>query len=446
MQKRPVVAIIGRPNVGKSTLFNALAGKNIAIIHDMPGVTRDCNYVDITLDDLVVTLVDTGGFDPGSQDDVGMLVREHARMAVVEADVIIFLLDGKEGLHPGDTDIAHILRRVNKPVIYAVNKVDGRREQEAVPDFYRLGVETLLPIAARHRVGITDLIEHITRYVPRSVTADDATGDEIVVSILGRPNVGKSSFVNKILGYERLLVSDMAGTTRDPVDSLLRYHGRTIRIIDTAGIRKKSALALQLEKYCVFKALTSIQRSSICVVLIDATQGVTGQDAKIAALVCEKRRACVLVINKWDIIEKDRSTHDRFLKSVADALPFLDYAPVLTVSARTGLRVRKILDTLVELDGVYKKRVATAAINKALRAIVERHPPPRGPRSKTNVYYAAQVEAAPPVFRVVVNNPDAFSSSYIRYCERELRERFGFYGVPLTVHVVPRTRARKVGQ
>jgi len=441
MNRKPIVAILGRPNVGKSSLLNALAKKNIAIIHDMPGVTRDRNYVDISINSHEITLVDTGGFDTGTCDDVAMLVREHARMAVDEADIIVFLMDAKQGLQVSDREIADILRRSQKPIIYAVNKVDGPRDHDALPDFYSLGIENLVPIAARHRIGIADLVEQILKYIPQTHPEAQKPDREIVVALVGKPNVGKSSIINKILGYERLLVSDRAGTTRDPVDSLLRYHGVLIRFIDTAGIRKKSAISYQLEKYCVFRAFTSIEQSSVCVLVLDATQGISTQDAKIASLIYEKKRACVLVINKWDQIEKDEKSHTLFLKNVAAELPFLDYAPVLTISALTGLRVRKILDNILKLDEVFNKRITTAVLNKGIREIIERHSPPRGARTGTKVYFATQVSTAPPAFTLFTNNPSAFSATYLRHLERELRNRFDFHGVPLSIQVVHRTQS-----
>lgn len=440
MVRKPVVAIIGRPNVGKSSLFNALAKKNIAIIHDMPGVTRDRNYIDITLGNRCITLVDTGGFDTQVRDDIALLTREHTRMAVDEADVIVLLMDAKEGLQVADREIVDVLRTSNKPIVYAVNKVDGPRDYDTISEFYSLGVDHIVPIAARHRLGIEELIEHIQKYIPAAPNTTSASDREVVVSIVGRPNVGKSSLINKILGYERLLVSSQAGTTRDPVDSLVRYHGMTIRFIDTAGIRKKSSLSYQLEKYCVFRSFMSISRSSICVVVLDATQGITTQDAKIASLVREKKRACILAVNKWDLIEKDEKTHSDFLKRVAAELPFVDYAPVLTISARTGLRARKILDIIIKLDSTFNKRIPTAELNKGIQEIINRCSPPRGTRAKTKVYFAAQVETAPPVVTLFTNNPSAFSESYMRYVEREMRERFDFQGVPLTINAKPRTR------
>ncbi|MEI6127933.1 MAG: ribosome biogenesis GTPase Der [Pseudomonadota bacterium] len=442
MKTKPIVAIIGRPNVGKSTLFNALAKKNIAIVHDLPGVTRDRNYIDVTLDAVSFTLVDTGGFDPGVEDAMGRLVQEHARVAVEEADLIIFLMDGKDGLMYGDEEIARILQRSQKPVLYTINKVESRVDEINIADFYKLGIEPLFSISAKNRLGISDLMDAVCKSIPES-QEDTSSQDETVVSIIGRPNVGKSSFINKLLGYERLMVSSMAGTTRDPVDSLFRFNNKTIRFIDTAGIRKKSTISYSLEKYCVFQALKSINRSSICMLMLDASQGVTTQDAKLAAQIYDRNRACILVINKWDLIEKDNKTHDAFTKQVQSELAFIDFAPVVTVSALTGLRVRKILEIIIEIARVYEKRVSTPELNRGLKEIYDTNPPPRGKSSKTNIYYAAQVDTGPPMFKLFTNNIDAFPDNYRRYLERSIREKFALQGVPICLHIRQRDKKTK---
>ena len=442
MKAKPIVAIIGRPNVGKSTLFNALAKKNIAIVHDLPGVTRDRNYIDVTHDEFSFTLIDTGGFDPGTDDAMGRLVQEHARVAVEEADLIIFLMDGKEGLMYGDEEIALILQRSKKPVLYAVNKVESLADETNLAEFYRLGIEPLLSVSAKYRQGITDLMHEVSTRIPEA-QADESSQDEIVVSIIGRPNVGKSSFINKLLGYERLMVSAAAGTTRDPVDSLFRFNNQSIRFIDTAGIRKKSTISYSLEKYCVVQALKSINRSSICMLMLDASQGVTTQDAKLAAQIYDRNRACILVINKWDLLEKDNKTHDAFTKQVQSELAFIDFAPVVTVSALTGLRVRKILEIIIEIGRVYEKRVSTPELNRGLKEIFNTNPPPRGRSSKTNIYYATQVETKPPAFKLFTNNVEAFPDNYRRYLERSIREQFDFQGVPICLYITQRDKKPK---
>jgi GTP-binding protein len=436
---KPVVAIIGRPNVGKSTLFNAMARKNIAIVHDLPGVTRDRNYADVKWDESTFTLVDTGGFGLDTKDDLSDLVQVHAQIAVEEADLIIFLMDGREGLLNGDLEIAQILRKAMKPVLYAVNKVENRKIEENITDFYRLGADTIIPVSAKNKLRISDLLDEVCKLIPR-YQGKEFSKDETVVSIIGRPNVGKSSLINKILGYERLMVCHEAGTTRDPVDSLIQYNKKIIRFIDTAGIRRKSRIGYNLEKYCVFRAMKSINRSSVCILMVDASEGVASQDAKLAAQINDRNRVCILVINKWDLIEKDGKKHDEFIKQVRSDLAFIDFAPIVAVSALTGQRVRKILDIIDEIGSIYEKRVPTSEFNRELKAIYDRKPPPRGRRGMTKIYYAAQVGAGPPTFKLFTNNPEAFRPNYIRYLERAIRERFGFDGCPICLQIAERGR------
>ncbi len=437
---KPVVAIIGRPNVGKSTLFNAIAKKNVAIIHDMPGVTRDRNYLDVTYDEHSFILIDTGGFDPGTEDDMGARVKDQAHMAVDEAGVILFLMDALDGLLPGDIDIARILQRSGKKVIYVVNKAEGKDARDSVHEFYELGADSLFSISAKHRVGLTELLIEMCSHIPMH---EDKTlsHDEIIVSIIGRPNVGKSSLINKLVGSDRLLVSNIAGTTRDPVDSVITYKENKIRFIDTAGIRRKSKITYSLEKYCAYQSFKCISRSMLCILLLDASEGVSTQDAKLAAQICERNRGCIVVLNKWDTIQKDSKTHDVFMKKVRDELPFVDFAPVLTVSALTGLRARTILDVIVDVGKNYYERIETAVFNKALQQIVEHNPPPRGPRRTTKIYYAVQVTSAPPVFKLYTNSPKSIPQHYVRYLERKLRERFGFTGIPLNLQLAHRSNS-----
>ncbi len=441
---KPIVAIIGRPNVGKSTLFNTLARRNIAIIDDVPGVTRDRNYTDISREGCSFTLVDTGGFDPGTGDDLGCRIQDHARVAVEEADVIIFLMDALQGLMPGDIDIARVLHKSKKPVLFVVNKAEGGTGQNAIPDFYRLGVEDLIDISAKYRNGIGDLQAALSNVLPESEVAE-SRADETVVSIIGRPNVGKSSFVNRLVGFERTMVSDTAGTTRDPVDTVIRYKGQALRFIDTAGIRKKNKISYKLEKYCIVQALRSISGSSISILMLDAGQGVTTQDEKLAARIRERNRACIIVVNKWDTIKKESGTHDEFVRTIRNELAFVDYAPIVTVSALTGMRVRNILDILHRIGPLYRKRVQTAELNDAIAEIVRKNPPPRGPSRATKLYYGAQVSAGPPVFKLYANNPASIPQHYERYIERALRERFGFEGVPLCLQFSRRSKSEQKG-
>ena len=442
MNTKSVVAIVGRPNVGKSTLFNAISGRNIAIVHDMPGVTRDRNYIDILWDEHPLTLVDTGGFEIVSDDELSHLVKEQARIAVEEADIIVFLMDVRQGLQHGDTDIARLLQKSGKPVIYAVNKAEKQADQAASVDFYRLGVDTVIPISAKQKLGIGDLMAAVCAHA-RPGQAPDDKRDETVVSIIGRPNVGKSSLVNKLLGYERHMVSSVAGTTRDPIDTVLKYNGKILRFIDTAGIRRKSRISFGLEKYTAFQALRSINRSSICILMLDASQGVTTQDVKLAAEIHDRRRCCVIFINKWDLIEKQTKTHEDYVERVRSGLPFLDYAPVMTASAATGLRVRKLFELIEKLGEGYARRIPTSEVNRGIELIYDKNPPPRGTTTRTRIYYASQVDIAPPTFKIFTNHPDAFQPAYTRYFERAIRERFGFEGIPVCLDIAERVKKEK---
>ena len=434
----PVLAIIGRPNVGKSTLFNLIAGRNVAIIHDLPGVTRDRNYRDVCYAERNFTLVDTGGFDPGTEEELGARISEHAQVAVEEADVILFLMDAVDGLQHGDIEIARRIQKTDKPVIFVVNKVESKKTEDNLSDFYRLGgVDELLTISAIHRRGLSDLQDKIQLLIS-PVVQTEPSEPESVVSIIGRPNVGKSSLVNRLLGYDKQMVSEIAGTTRDPIDSRLRHNGKTIRIIDTAGIRKKNRKGFQIEKYTVMQALKSISRSEICILMIDVSAGVTVQDAKLAAQIYERNRACILVLNKWDLIEKDNKSHDRFVAMVREELAFVDFAPLVLVSALSGQRVRTILDHIERISKIYEKKIQTSVLNRTVEDIFRRKPAPKGRRGWTRIYYSVQVNSAPPVFKIFTNNPEAFRSNYRRYFEREMREKFGFEGVPLRLEFLER--------
>jgi GTP-binding protein len=427
---KPIVAIVGRPNVGKSTLFNTITKRRKAIIDDTPGVTRDRNYMDVAWEGKSFILVDTGGFDIGSEAEMALLIKEQAQMAIEEADAIIFLMDGREGLHHTDIELTRILQKTSKPVFYTINKVESAELERNTAEFYQLGVEPLYTISAKNRTGIGDLIDEVITRIPE-VTQREATGQETVVSVIGRPNVGKSSFVNKILGYERLLVSDQPGTTRDAIDTVFRYKHKTIRIIDTAGIRRKSRVSLRVEKYCIMEALHSIRRSSVCLLLIDAPRGVTDQDQNLAAEIYEMKRACILVINKWDLIEKDNKTHDNYIRTVYAKLPFLEFAPALCVSALTGLRVRNVLDLIDSVEGTYEQQVGTGEFNRILQMAVERNPMPKYRGKNIRIYYGTQAGIAPPAFILFTNAPHVIPDHYTRYLEREIRAAFDFAGTPI---------------
>ncbi len=426
---KPIVAIVGRPNVGKSTLFNRLTRTRKAIVHDLPGVTRDRNYGDVDWYGKVFTLIDTGGFEPVSEEGILVQMREQARLAIEEADVILFLMDGKEGLTPSDEAVAEMLRRVKKPVYYVINKVDGERQEESVYDFYRLGVDRFFTISAEHNRGVADLMDEVVASFPEA--EEEKLEDVVKLAIIGRPNVGKSSLVNRLLGEERLLVSDIPGTTRDSVDTLLTRNGRKYLLIDTAGIRRKSRVSDRLEKYTVVKALASIERCDVAVLVIDATEGVTEQDVKVAGYAHEKGKGCLIAVNKWDLVEKDSSTVGRYVEQIKMNMKYLDYAKIVFISALTGQRAVKILDLADEIAGQHRKRVGTGELNRVIEYAEKRLHPPSYMGRPVKLYYAAEVSVAPPTFVIFTNRPEAIHFSYERYLENRLREAFGFEGTPI---------------
>jgi len=427
---KPVIAIIGRPNVGKSTLFNTIAKKNIAIVDDLPGVTRDRNYLDITYDDKSFILIDTGGFDPFDDDKLSGMVKEHAQIAAEEADAIIFLMDGHTGIHHSDEEINRIIQRSNKKIYYAVNKLEKEKERDNVFEFYSLGVERIFAVSAKNNIGVNELFDEITEHFP-VMQETEKSENETVVAIVGRPNVGKSSIINKIIGKDRLIVSDIAGTTRDSVDTLFKYNNKSIRFIDTAGIRRKSRISFKLEKYSVIMALRSINASELTILLLNAEEGVTAQDMKLASQIYDRKKACIIAVNKWDLIEKDNKSYVDFVKKVREDLSFMDFAPVIPVSALTGQRVRSILDLIITVGDTYQKRVPTSVFNKKLVEIYEKNPSPKNRRNRTRLYYGTQVKSGPPIFKIFTNNPGSFPEHYLKYLERSFREEFGFDGVPV---------------
>jgi GTP-binding protein len=427
---KPIIAIVGRPNVGKSTLFNRVAGERKAIVWDEPGVTRDRNYADVEWEESAFTLIDTGGFEPVSKDRIFIQMREQCQLAMDEADVILFMMDGKEGLTPSDKEIANILRRLNKPVFYIVNKIDGPKHEERALEFYGLGVETIYSISAEHGYGVKGLVDEVIKALPGS-TETEWDKDVTKVAVVGRPNVGKSSLINRLLGHKRVLVDEAPGTTRDAIDSFFERDGRKYVLIDTAGIRRKSRISLRLEKYSIVEALRTIDRSDVALLLLDSREGVTDQDARIGGFVHEKGKGCILAVNKWDLVEKDSQTMVHYERDVRESLKYLPYAPILFISALTGQRVSKVLDVVDQVSDQTKKRISTSPLNKYFGKWIEKSPPPLYKNRSVKLNYITQVSTAPPTFVIYTNIPNGIHFSYERYLVNQMRETFGFEGVPV---------------
>ena len=426
----PIVAIVGRPNVGKSTLFNRIVGGRKAIVWDEPGVTRDRNYADVEWEESAFTLMYTGGFEPVSKDRIFIQMREQCQLAMEESDVVLFLMDGKEGLTPSDEEIADILRKLNKPVFYIVNKVDGPKHEEKALEFYGLGVESIYSISAEHGYGVNGLMDEVVRSLP--VLTDKKWDKNVTkVAVVGRPNVGKSSLINRLLGYKRVLVDEVPGTTRDAIDTHFERDGRRYVLIDTAGIRRKSRISLKLEKYSIVEALRSIDRSDVALLLLDSREGATDQDTRIGGFIHEKGKGCILVVNKWDLVEKDSQTMVQYEGKVREDLKYLSYAPILFISALTGQRVRKVLDVIDQVSEQAKKRISTSQLNKSFGNWVEKFPPPLYKSRSVKMNYITQVSTSPPTFVIYTNFPDGIHFSYERYLLNQMRDTFGFEGVPV---------------
>jgi GTP-binding protein len=405
----------------------------------MPGVTRERLYNEVTWNDRTFILIDTGGFEPSTDEPLLAQMRQQTELAIGEADVIIFLLDAIDGLTPSDRETADLLRRTAKPVHYVVNKVDGERHDALAMEFYELGADPLHAVSARYGRGASEFLDQLTRDFPVNQATAPFEGDGVRVAVVGRPNVGKSSLVNRLCGRERTLVSPVPGTTRDSVDTEIRWYGKKFILIDTAGIRRKSHTRLPLEKYTVIKALKSVDRCHVAVLLLDAQEGVTDQDATIGVYVVERGRGCVVLLNKWDLVAKDHRTHDEFVARVREDLPHLDFAPVLTVSALTGLRVGRLLSSVERVHESCGRRIPTSALNQRLQAWVDEHPPPLlHKKRRVRLYYAAQTQTHPPTFVMFSNAPDGVSNGYRRYLDRRIREEFDFVGATIRIHIRPR--------
>ncbi|MEK6726063.1 MAG: ribosome biogenesis GTPase Der [Deltaproteobacteria bacterium] len=436
---KPIVAIVGRPNVGKSTLFNRISGTRKAIVDDMPGVTRDRNYLDVTWNDHTFTLIDTGGFEPEVKEGLLAQMREQAMLAVEEADLIVFLADGKEGLMPADFEVADLLRRSTKPLVFAVNKIDSQKRMEGLYDFYSLGLPEPIPVSAEHGTGTDDLMDRILSLIPK-YSEEPLSEDVTRLAVIGRPNVGKSSLVNKLLGYERVIVSDVPGTTRDTIDTLLTVDDKRYLLIDTAGIRKKGRVSQKLEKYTVVQALRSMDRCDVVLLMIDALEGVTEQDTKVAGYAHDRGKGCVIVVNKWDLIEKETKTYEKYVDDVRFKLKYLAYAPVISISALTGQRAVKVLEVVDKVSAECSRRMGTGVLNRAFQEMTKGHMPGMYMNRAVKFYYITQTSAKPPTFTLFTNFPEGVHFSYERYLENKLREAFGFEGTPIRLQFRKRGR------
>ena len=428
---KPVVAIVGRPNVGKSTLFNALAGEMISIVKDTPGVTRDRIYADVSWLDKEFTLVDTGGIEPESKDIILSQMREQAQIAIDTADVIIFLTDVRQGLVDADSKVAEMLRKSAKPVVLVVNKVDSfEKFMTDVYEFYNLGIGDPMPVSSASRLGIGDMLDEVVKYFPEGA-GEEEDDDRPRVAIVGKPNVGKSSIINKLLGEQRVIVSDIAGTTRDAIDTDIVHNGKEYVFIDTAGLRRKSKIKEELERYSIIRAVSAVERADVVLMVIDAVEGVTEQDAKIAGIAHERGKGIIIVVNKWDAIEKNDKTMREYESEVRRVLSFMPYAQVMYVSALTGQRLAKLYDMIDMVIENQSLRVATGVLNEIMMEAVAMQQPPSDKGKRLKLYYITQVSVKPPTFVIFVNDKELMHFSYTRYLENKIREAFGFKGTSL---------------
>jgi GTP-binding protein len=428
---KPVVAIVGRPNVGKSTLFNTLAGERISIVKDTPGVTRDRIYAEVTWLDREFTLIDTGGIEPESKDVILSQMREQAEIAIGTADVIMFITDVRQGLQDSDAKVADLLRRSGKPVVLVVNKVDNfEKYMPDVYEFYNLGIGDPFPVSAASMLGLGDMLDEVIKYFPDYKKGGEED-DRPKVAIIGKPNVGKSSLINKLAQEDRVIVSDIAGTTRDAIDTDIRYNGKDYVFIDTAGLRRKNKIKEEIERYSIIRAVTAVERADVCVIVIDATEGVTEQDAKIAGIAHERGKGIIIAVNKWDAVEKDDKTIYRHTEKIRQILSFMPYAEILFISAKSGQRLNKLfelIDVVIENNSM---RVATGVLNEIVAEAVAMQQPPSDKGKRLKIYYITQAAVKPPTFVIFVNDKELMHFSYTRYLENRIRDTFGFRGTAL---------------
>lgn len=434
---KPVVAIVGRPNVGKSTIFNRIVGERVSIVEDIPGVTRDRIYASAEWLTYQFNLIDTGGIEIGDEPFLAQ-IRHQAEIAIDEADVIIFITNGREGVTAADEEVAKILYRSNKPVVLAVNKIDNPEMREHIFDFYSLGFGDPFPISGSHGIGLGDLLDEVVKHFKKR-SEEEYDDDVVKFSLIGRPNVGKSSLVNAILGEERVIVSDIAGTTRDAVDTTFKYNGQEFVIIDTAGMRKKGKVYESTEKYSVLRALKAIERSDVVLVVLNGEEGIIEQDKRIAGYAHEAGKAVVIVVNKWDAVEKDEKTMKQFEQKIRDHFLFLDYAPIVFLSAKTKKRLHTLMPNIIQASENHAMRVPTNVLNDVIMDAVAMNPTPTDKGTRLKIFYATQVSVKPPTFVIFVNDPELLHFSYERFLENRIRDAFGFEGTPIKMIA----RARK---
>ncbi len=430
-KKKPIVAVVGRPNVGKSTLFNVLAGEKISIVKDTPGITRDRIYADVSWLNWNFTLIDTGGIEPDSKDVILSQMREQAEIAIATADVIIFLVDVKQGLVDADAKVADMLRRSHKPVVLVVNKVDDFKKYEAdVYEFYNLGIGDPKPISSVNRLGLGEMLDEVISHFDEDALEQEED-DRPRVAIVGKPNVGKSSIINKLTGENRVIVSDIAGTTRDAIDTEVVHDGNEYVFIDTAGLRRKNKIKEELEKFMIIRTVSAVERADVVVLVIDAEEGVTEQDAKIAGIAHDRGKGIIVAVNKWDAVEKDDKTIYRFTEKVRNTLSFMTYAEIIFISAKTGQRLNKLFETIDMVIENQSMRIATGVVNEIVTEAVALQQPPSDKGKRLKIYYTTQAGVKPPTFVVFVNDKELMHFSYVRYLENKIREAFGFKGTSL---------------
>ncbi len=435
---KPIVAIVGRPNVGKSTLFNRIAGQRISIVEDTPGVTRDRIYADAEWLNHHFTLIDTGGLEPESDDMMLKNMYSQAEIAIESADVIIFVADVKTGMVDADMQVANILRKSKKTIVLAVNKMDDLAKYGMdIYEFYQLGLGEPFGVSAGQMLGIGDMLDEVVKHFPAD--KDDSEEDDVIkVAIIGKPNVGKSSLINRILGEERVIVSDIAGTTRDAIDSDYEYNGQKYVFIDTAGMRRKSKIKENIEKYSIIRAVAAVERADVCIMMINAEEGITDQDTKVAGIAHEAGKAVIIAVNKWDKIEKDNKTMNKFTKDIESEFKYLSYAPIIYISAATGQRVTKLFELINTVNENNSLRISTGMLNDVLIEAMAMNQPPAEKGRPLRIYYMTQVSVKPPTFVLFVNDTELLHFSYKRYIENQLRDAFGFTGTP--IHFIARNR------